>query len=1103
MSIQIKKEPGSSSSGSGVSCGMVEIKKEPGTSTQNSAVNARAALISKVKMNLMQAWRERWTEIQWAIQLKKLMAAYSTENVDVAEILMQQALVGSSPNSLILSYLKHGVLSLMIPYHTVLKYITEFEDFSRPYCVLALLHLAEMFGSKISLSPCQDSPLQLVRTILSLIHWQVKALYTCLQRIQENRQGSVAPEYFVIMDNASRAIINILERKAIRSLMQIAKTDSPDAYREFEQCEMNVGGTISQLPRTALLDETREKINSALLQLSKLNDVPPAPESVLEIVNSPICPTINCLVVLEAILNSSSDIQPFVDQILVVSRLMKLPTPQLCLEIFRACFMGFVDTNDFAEDLQWATFAFLKVPHILNAMKEKMPDWDMSSHIEKGLDMLLELSHLLDQTDIKQKPEILFVSGSFDMLVQFITELQKANIISDIQKTSLCMKRAEQRSRLRPSDISGTNDGKNLSRVTHAEATVTSILKSLDSDPQRNSESMIKVLTIMLQGHSFDILRLAAASTGRLNDFMSKLIRINELASQTTSESLKIPNKSQLFDVTFLMIISIVQQNGLGIALSSRENEYALVIQWAKRWLPEEGKYKNVEFVEEQDKVDSILNLMLSNAEIVPCGQISSWKEMIMYLPYALQEILFAYEHMALSVEKVKMIIDHIRKQNIKSLILVCTTYLCSYMNMVGAAARVKPLKMLEFFTSSLGIETKQPIQAIIDNIIYDILPEGHLQRPIRRYQLSSKKLTSEIMNETLKDSFHRGWLNMASLHTLEQLLALRGPDWFCSEMVEHLLKQNHTDDATQSLSLAFAIMHMDLECMTISLLRRVLPSLLTTPQNSLLTDPRGHCLAKLCVLSITATHMSKFGQKEPYVRRRHKRLLTDTDMDDVSDYFPSSEMNIVLFICIFQNIRRHKEEVNFRPVLHPIRYSDTAYVYLNSTKKRFVSRTFYEARIRPRSFSATTFTFPKTADHCYVSYLDIHNHEDRKWFKTSIEVKARKFTAEHVLRPPGSNRSDFITTVTKSSTHLRNSDLNSNYSPLEDGSYRASSDLFADGITVKDKYDPGASQIYIPKPSQRSINEQSLFAGDLKINFGNKNLDFNMNDPLLDFSDV
>lgn len=873
--MQIKKEPGPSSSGSGLAGSLTDVKKEPGITPQTPGT-AKAQLISKIKITLMQAWRDRWTEIQWAIQLKKLMAAYCSESVDIAEILMQQALIGSSPNSLILSYLKHSVLSQMIPFNTVLKYITEFEDFSRPYCVLALLHLAEMFGSKISFSPCHDSPLQLVRTMLSLNHWLVKALFTCLQRLQETRQGQVAPEYFVIMDNSSRALNNILERKAVRSLMQIARTDNPDGYREFEQCEMNVSGTVNQLPRSALLDDTREKINLALFQLAKLNDTQTSMEAVLDIVHSPIYPTINGLVTLEAILNSSSDIQPFVDQVLVVSRLMKLPMPQMCLEIFRACFMGFVDTNDFSEDLQWATFTFLKVPHILTSVKQQMPEWEMGSHVEKGLEMLLEFSHLLDQTDIKQ---------NFDMFGQFITELHKASIISETQKISLSQRRADQRSRLRPSDISGSNDGKNLSRVTHAEATVTSILKSLDSDPQRNSDSMVKVLTIMLQGHSFDILRLAAACTGRLHDFMSKLIRINELASQTTSESLKIPNRSQLFDVTFLMIISIFQQNGLSIALSNKENEYSLVVQWAKRWLPEDGKYKNVESTEEQDKIDCILNLMLSNAEIVPCGQVNGWKELIMYLPYALQEVLFALEHMALTLDKVKLIIDHIRKQNIKSLILVCTTYLCNYMNMVGAGARVKPLKMLEFFTASLGIDAKLPIQAIIDNIIFDILPEGHPQRPARRYLLSSKKLTSEIMNETLKESFHRGWLNMASLHTLEQLLVLRGPDWFCGEMVEHLLKQNHTDDASQSLSLAFAIMHMDLERMTISLLRRVLPRLLSTPQTNLLTDPRGYCLAKLCVLCITATHMSKIGQKEPYVRRLHKRTVLELDYDeDVED---------------------------------------------------------------------------------------------------------------------------------------------------------------------------------------------------------------------------
>ncbi|XP_059146180.1 mediator of RNA polymerase II transcription subunit 24-like isoform X2 [Physella acuta] len=877
MSVQIKKEPGSGASTSGTSLSgtQVDIKKEPGINSSQNSVSAKAQLISKIKLTLMQAWRDRWTEIQWAIQLKKLMAAYSSESVDVAEILMQQALVGSSPNSLILSYLKHSVLSLMIPFNTVLKYITEFEDFSRPYCVLALLNLAEMFGSKISFSPCQDSPTQLVRTVLSLIHWLVKAQLVCLQRLQESRSGQLPAEYFVIMDNASRAIGNILERRTVCSLMQIARNDDPEAYREFEQCELNVRGTLSQLSRSAISDETKDKISSALSLLSKINGAPANLEPVLEIMHSPIYPTINGLVTLEAILNSSSEIQPFVDQILVVSRLMKLPMPQMCLEIFRACFMGFVDSNEFGEDYQWATFTFLKVPRIIVCIKQQMPDWDMETDIEKALEMLLELSHLLDQTDIKQ---------NFDMFVQFIIELHKANIITETQKISFSQKRSEQRSRLRPSDISGTNEGKNLSRVTHAEATVTSILKSLDSDPQKNSDSMVKVLTIMLQSHSLEILRLAAASTGRLQDFLYKLIRINELASQTTSESLKIPNRSQMFDVTFLMITSIFQQNGIGIALANKENEYSLVVQWAKKWLPEEGKYKNVEFSDEQEKIDCILNLMMNYSEIVPCLSISGWKELIMLLPYAMQEILFALEHMSLTLEKVKSIIDHIRKQNVKSLILVCTTYLCSYMNMVGASARAKPLKMLEFFTASLGIEGKQPIQAIIDNIIFDILPEGHPQRPLRPYLLTGKKLTSEIMNDTLKDSFHRGWLNLASLHTLEQLLVFRGPDWFCGEMVEHLLKQNHIDDASQSLSLAFAIMHMDLERMTISLLRRVLPRLLSTPKTNALTDPRGHCLAKLCVLSITATQRSKIGQKEPYIRRLHKRSLVDLDLDEDLD---------------------------------------------------------------------------------------------------------------------------------------------------------------------------------------------------------------------------
>ena len=59
----------------------MEVKKEPSFSDVTSS---KVQLASKVKLTLMQAWRERWTEIQWAIQLKKLLAAYSGESVDIA-----------------------------------------------------------------------------------------------------------------------------------------------------------------------------------------------------------------------------------------------------------------------------------------------------------------------------------------------------------------------------------------------------------------------------------------------------------------------------------------------------------------------------------------------------------------------------------------------------------------------------------------------------------------------------------------------------------------------------------------------------------------------------------------------------------------------------------------------------------------------------------------------------------------------------------------------------------------------------------------------------------------------------------------------------------
>ena len=41
-------------------------------------------LVTKVKALLMRAWRERWNEVQWGIQLKRVMSTSPGDNKDLA-----------------------------------------------------------------------------------------------------------------------------------------------------------------------------------------------------------------------------------------------------------------------------------------------------------------------------------------------------------------------------------------------------------------------------------------------------------------------------------------------------------------------------------------------------------------------------------------------------------------------------------------------------------------------------------------------------------------------------------------------------------------------------------------------------------------------------------------------------------------------------------------------------------------------------------------------------------------------------------------------------------------------------------------------------------
>uniref|UniRef100_A0A0B6ZR21 Uncharacterized protein n=1 Tax=Arion vulgaris TaxID=1028688 RepID=A0A0B6ZR21_9EUPU len=218
----------------------------------------------------------------------------------------------------------------------------------------------------------------------------------------------------------------------------------------------------------------------------------------------------------------------------------------------------------------------------------------------------------------------------------------------------------------------------------------------------------------------------------------------------------------------------------------------------------------------------------------------------------------------------------------------------------------------------------------------------------------------------------------------------------------------------------------------------------------------------------------------------------------------PSYQQQSVYSRFEFSDHRRHKEEINFRPVLHPIWYADTAYVYINNTRKRFVSKTFYEPRVRPQSFSDTTYNNPKSGELHYVTYLDYHVDENRKWFKTCVEIKAKKFTSAQILRSQNNNYINTSSIVSSSAdmspSHFSNGAFSNDDANFNRGPRSATAQ---DGSSFSERYDPGASQVFIPKRQDRSFGHQSLVNGQLILNFPNSKVDYNSNGFLDDYSDA
>ncbi|XP_047233268.1 mediator of RNA polymerase II transcription subunit 24 [Girardinichthys multiradiatus] len=846
--------------------------------------------VVNLKQAILQAWKERWSDYQWAVNIKKNFPKGTTwDYINFAEALMEQAMIGPSPNPLILSYLKYAISSQMVSYSSVLTAISKFDGFSRELCVKSLLEIMDMFCHRLNCHGKAEECIALCRALLGVVVWLLQG---CAFYCEKLRELGPSASTEAILRACQEKLHSLMSSTKNKALVHISRLEDQGSWGNVEQAMNKVTdglcNVLNQTQRT-LIEETLSLVKS-IPQMLSVQCEPPAHASF---------PSVHAFIMLEGTMNLTGETQPLMEQLMMIKRMQRIPGPLFILEIWKACFTGLIESPEGTEELKWTAFTFLKIPQVLLRLK-KYPQGDKGQDFTEDVNIafqfLLKLTPLLDKADQR---------CNCDCLGMLLQECNKLGLLSDSNTESLTSKRNDDREfapRLKTAE--NANIQPNPGLILRAEPTVTNILKTVDADHSKSPEGLLGVLGHMLSGKSLDLLLAAAAATGKLKSFARKFIKLNEFPKHISGEGSKSASvRALLFDISFLMLCHVVQTYGSEVILSdpSPSGETPFFETWLQTCMPEEGKTLNPDhpcFRPEPGKVESLVTL-LNNSSEMKLVQVK-WHEICLSTPAAILEVLNAWENGVLSVEAVQKITDNI-KGKVCSMAICAVAWLVAHVRMLGRDEREKPQTMIRQLVTPLYAENTLQfynervviMSSIMEHMCTDVFQQtgAMVRSPIEgqepipyRNLLPPKEPIHNSLSKQFQVVLHKSWVDSRALHLFESLLNMGGVFWFTNNLVKELLKETRQEWASRVVELLYSIFCLDTQQITLTLLGTILPNLLTDSAHwHTLADPPGKALAKLsvwCALSSYSSH-----HKGPFSARQRKRQRED--IEDYNSLFP------------------------------------------------------------------------------------------------------------------------------------------------------------------------------------------------------------------------
>lgn len=559
---------------------------------------------------------------------------------------------------------------------------------------------------------------------------------------------------------------------------------------------------------------------------------PPLPED-----KGPGC-LIQCWLTIQLIGNPGCSTAELAEHLGLFQQLKRYNLSRLFAEIMRGSLLTLFNVSQTTYESQWGAFAFLKVPHILAILAEKSDTNVMVNAIE----LLLHHSPLLDAMDANSSCSCLDCLLGELVKARLLTEAQVSHLTSRV-KMSMCLK------------LDSTSSTAGIPKVIIcAEPTLAGILKTLSTDYHKIQDALLGMLHQILTGKSFELILAIATVQGQLKTLATRLIRVNECSKLGGDKA------RALFDISFIMLVAIVQNYGADLVLE--QDHDSLFTQWIKICMVDSIKPKAPDQllqICDANVVDALLQQF--NADEDELKSNFKWSDVLFNMAGVMKEVLVAWEQGSLVPADVKRILNAVRGR-MCCLPLAAAAWLCAYMRTAPQETILKPVNMVQQLLQPPVAEDdslKERWQLTCE-IIRKMQRDVQLPLALKGgRQLVSRQPASEQLNSAWQTAVNRGWLDHKSATVIHCLFDTAGPRWLVSSVLQELLQLRYKDRLERGVDLALALFHVNIEACTMHILTNSLPQLLfNNVQANALTDSQIAALASLTSSCVFAAYISK-----------------------------------------------------------------------------------------------------------------------------------------------------------------------------------------------------------------------------------------------------